>query len=418
MARSSTKPRTVAIDVDAVGEPQPRQWPWPWYVAAVVGPVAVLLAGWIVLSGLAAVGWLTSPDTQLSSALSLSTRLLLLAHGTPVDIGGLRVSIIPLGLTLLLVFLAIPVASLAARQAAGANADADDTGKLWVDGEAIVVRVAGIFAGVYAVCVVLLAALMGSLGLQAVVGGIAVGAVAGLWGAARGVGFDPTERWPQWLRSVPRAIGAALLMVVAGGSALLTIALIAGRERVIAIGDQLGGGAVGVVLLTALHLIYLPNFVLACASWVLGAGVTVGDGSLLTVASSDVGLLPALPIFGIVPENGAGSGANYWWLAVGALAGAVAALVVTLSRPRARFDETALVGALSGVVAGGFVVLACALGSGGLGVERLTHLGARIPELAIFAPTILGLSGMLVGLVLGLLRRPEAHDEAQEDANA
>ena len=87
----------------------------------------MLLAGWIVLSGLAAVGWLTSPDTQLSSALSLSTRLLLLAHGTPVDIGGLPVSIIPLGLTLLLVFLAIPVASLAARLAAGANADADDT---------------------------------------------------------------------------------------------------------------------------------------------------------------------------------------------------------------------------------------------------------------------------------------------------
>ena len=80
--------------------------------------------------------------------------------------------------------------------------------------------------------------------------------------------------------------------------------------------------------------------------------------------------------------------------------------------------RTALVGALSGVVAGGFVVLACALGSGGLGVERLTHLGARIPELAIYAPTILGLSGMLVGLVLGLLRRPEAHDEAQEDVNA
>ena len=94
-------------------------------------------------------------------------------------------------------------------------------------------------------------------------------------------------------------------------------------------------------------------------------------------------------------------------LAVGLLAGALAGAVVTLARPRARFDETALVGGLSGVLAGGLIVVACALGGGSLGSERLAHIGPRVGALAIFAPTLLGLSGLAVGLILGLLRRPQ-----------
>ncbi|NHB85615.1 hypothetical protein G7085_16160 [Tessaracoccus sp. HDW20] len=85
----------------------------------------------------------------------------------------------------------------------------------------------------------------------------------------------------------------------------------------------------------------------------------------------------------------------------------MAAAVVTLARPRARFDSTALVGALAGVLAGLLVVVACALGSGSLGADRLAVIGARTGPLAVFAPTLLGLSGLTVGLVLGLLRRPD-----------
>lgn len=420
MARSAIKPRTVAVDVDARPADRPRHWhlPWPWYVTAGAGPATVLLAGWLILSAVAALGWLTSPETELRQALLLSSRLLVLANGGPVDIGGLPISVMPLGLTLLLLFLAVPVASFAARQAAGTAADTDDTGRLWVDGEAVVLRVAGVFAGLWAACVLVLAAVVGSVSPQALLGGLTLGAVAGLWGASRGVGFDPTRYWPAWLRVVPRAIGAALLIVVAGGAALLSVALFVGRDQVTAIAAGLEGGTPGVVVLTAAHLAYLPNFVLACVSWILGAGVTVGEGSLLTMSSADAGLLPAVPIFEIVPAPDSVSAANLWWLVVGVLAGAVAAAVVTLARPRARFDETAVVGGLSGVVAGFFVVVACALGSGGLGVERLAVMGARIPELAVFAPSILGLSGMATGLVLGLVRRPGSAEGVPQASNA
>ncbi|MHA6511172.1 cell division protein PerM [Tessaracoccus sp. Z1128] len=406
MAKRTPTHRTVAIDVDATQPSSPRQWPWPWYVPAVLGPVAVLLAGWLVLSALAVLGWLTSPDAQIAGALDISTKVLVLAHGAPTEIGGMTVSLAPLGLTAALVFLALPVASLAARQAAQAQALPDDTGRIWADTEAIVLRVGGTFAGVYASAVIILAASVGAGSLRAVVGGLVVGTVSGLWGASRGVGHDPSVDWPEWLRAVPKALGGAVLTVLVGASVVLVVALVRGRDTITAIAEGLDAGPVGIVLLTALHLLYLPNLVAMAASWMLGAGVTVGDGSLISLSTTDVGLLPAIPAFGLVPVGSEGSPVAFWWLLVGVLAGAVAALAVAWARPRARFDQTALVGGLSGVTAGAAVTVAAALGSGGLGAERLVEVGARVGELAIFAPTILGLSGMTTGLIVGLIRRP------------
>lgn len=408
MATGTPGHRTVAVDIDAPQPPPPREWPWPWYLAAVGGPVAVLLAGWIVLSAFAAVGWLASPDAQLSSALQVSTRILLAAHGAPSEIGGIRVSIAPLGLTGALVFLALPVAAQAARRAARHWGDPDETGGIWADTDAIVLRVGGTFAGVYAAAVLMLSASIGVASPQALAGGLAVGVIAGFWGASRGVAHDPTADWPEWLRVVPKALGAALLTILAGSSAVLVVALLRGRDAITAIVEGLDGGVVGLVLLVALHLIYLPNLLLACASWMLGAGVTAGDGSLISMATHDVGLLPAIPAFGLVGVGAETSSAAYWWLLVGVAAGAVAGLVVAWARPRARFDQTALVGGLAGAVAGLAVTVAAALGSGGIGSDRLAHVGAPIGDLGVFAPTLLGLAGMAAGLTLGLIRRPVA----------
>ena len=408
MAKRTTTHRTVAVDVDAQEPATVREWPWPWYVVAVGGPLAVLAAGWLVLSALAMLGWLTSPEAQISDALGLSVGLLVLAHGGPVTIGGLQVSVAPLGLTVALVFLALPLASMAARRAARQEALPDDTGRIWADTEAIVTRVGGTFGAVYGLALSILAASIGAGSLRAVVGGLVVGGIAGLWGASRGVGHDPTAEWPVWLRAAPKALAAAMLTVLAGSAAVLVVALVQGRGTITAIVEGLDGGGVGLFLLVILHLAYLPNLLLVCASWMLGAGVTVGDGSLISMATTDVGLLPAIPAFGLVPVGAEGSMTSFWWLLVGVAAGAVAGLAVALARPRARFDQTALVGGLSGVTAGAAVTVLAALGSGGLGVDRLALVGARVAELAVFAPTLLGLSGMVTGLIVGLIRRPVA----------
>ena len=74
----------------------------------------------------------------------------------------------------------------------------------------------------------------------------------------------------------------------------------------------------------------------------------------MTVTPTDVGLLPAIPAMGLVPEPGLASPALLWWLLLGVVAGAIAPVAVGLARPPAPFDETSLVGGLAGVGAGLF----------------------------------------------------------------
>ncbi|MBK7821701.1 MAG: hypothetical protein IPJ61_11680 [Tessaracoccus sp.] len=416
---ASRKPRTVAVDVDAAAVSGGRRMLLPWYLMAVIGPLATLVAVWLILAALATIGWLTSPAADLGAALRLATQLLLLAHGGAASIGGQSVTLAPLGVTVLLVFLALPMASIAARQAAADRHGPDDTGRVWADAEALTLRVAAVFGGTYALVVIVLAGVLGLLTAGLLLGAVVVAAVAALWGASRGVGYDPTDSWPGWLRAVPRALGAALLVVVAGAAAVLAVALWQGRARVTEMVAALDGGWPAVVLLVVLHLIYLPNLVLACASWALGAGVTLGDGSLVTLNSTDLGLLPAVPVLGALPQPGPVPWQAMLWLLVGVAAGALAGVVVAAARPRARFDETAVVGGLAGTAAGLLVAVACALGAGGLGTDRLAAIGARSPEIFLFAPSILGLAGLAAGLAVGLIRRPPAAAVAQEaDAKA
>ncbi len=417
MTDRPNKHRTVAVDVDAIPTPQLRAFSWPWYVVAVVGTVAVVAAGWLLLAGITTLGWLTSPESALNASLLLATDILLLAHGVPVVVGGQLVTLVPLGLSLALLVLAQPVAALAARQAAGAMAPADDSGRIWVNGEAVVVRVAGTISLTHAVLVAVLAGALEVRGgiVPGFLGGLVLGVVSGLWGASRAVGFDPRRTWPMWLRSVPPAMGYALLVCLGGSVAVLAAALIAHRDRIASIHEALDPGVAGTILLVVLQLLYLPNLILWATSWALGAGITLGDDSLLSMSITDVGFLPSIPVLGAVGEPGLGGGAMFWWLSVGVAAGLVAALVVGLARPRARFDETSLVGGLAGVTAGLLITLLCSLAGGGLGEGRLVHIGATIDQLIIVAPVLLGLSGLVGGAVLGLARRPPRPPRAEED---
>lgn len=411
MAERTSRHRTIAIDVDEpTGEVTRRELSWPWWLVAVVGAVAVVAAGWLLMAGASLLGWVNAPETELTSALQLATQVLVLAFGAPVVIGGQAVSLTPLTLTLAMVLLGQPVAAMAARQLAQRQATADDTGALWVDGQALVFRVAGTFALVQAATLLFVGMTVdeGANAWQAGLGGLVVGALAGVWGASRAIGHDPRRNWPAWLRAVPEAMGSALLLCVAGGAAVIGSTLFLNQDRVAAIHDTLQPDLAGTILLVVVQLLYLPNLVLWGTAWALGGGITLGDGSLLNLNVTDVGFLPAIPVLGGIPEPGLAPGTTFAWLLVGVAAGILAAVLVVARRPRARFDETAAAGGLSGVAAGLLVVLLCSGSSGGLGAARLSHMGPELLDLLIVAPSILGLSGLLAGLVLGLLRRPAA----------
>jgi len=396
VAERGSRHRMITVDVDEAARVARPQVTIPWFVLAPVGALAVAAAGWLLMAGPAALGWLTSPESQLADALGLASRVLLLANGAVTTIGGQPVSIAPLGLTLVLILLGVPVAGLAARAAI------DETDDL----RGLVLRVGGTYAGTYVVFTTLIAFFVPETSaIRAFLGSALVGGLSGFWGVTRAVGYNPCERWPVRLRPFPRGIGVAVLICVGTGAALLAAVLILGRDRIAAIADGLGGDGTAGILLIVIQLVWLPNLVIWAMAWALGAGVTLGEGTLLDMNGTSLGFLPSIPVLGAVPDPGPVSELAWLWLLGGVLAGVLAALVITLNRSSERFYETSLAGGLAGILAGILLFVLAWCASGGLGTQRLAHVGVGLGSLAITAPCILGLAGLVTGLVVGLARR-------------
>jgi hypothetical protein len=201
------------------------------------------------------------------------------------------------------------------------------------------------------------------------------------------------------------AVGAGVATIVVGGSVALMAALYQGRGRITELSTSLGADPAGGLVLVLGELAYLPNLVLWGASWVLGAGISLGDGSVISPTMTHVGLLPAVPVFGAVPTEPSGRWTLVAWLLVGVAAGVMAAWTAVAPRRRARFDETSLIGGLSGVVAGVAVTVVAVVSRGNLGMSRLVGMGPRPFELFVMSCSLLGISGMAGGLVIGLLSR-------------
>ena len=396
MAERGSRHRMIAVDVDEAARVARPQVTIPWFVLAPVGALAVAAAGWLLMAGPAALGWLTSPESQLADALGLASRVLLLANGAVTTIGGQAVSIAPLGLTLALILLGVPVAGLAARAAI------DETDDL----RGLVLRVGGAYAGTYIVCITLIAFFVPETSvIRAFLGSVLIGGISGFWGVTRAVGYDPCERWPVRARSFPRGIGVAALICVGTGAALLSVVLILGRERIAAIADGLGGDGTAGILLIVIQLAWLPNLVIWAMAWALGAGVTLGEGTLLDMNGTSLGFLPSIPVLGAVPDPGPVPELAWLWLLGGVLAGVLATLVVILNRSSERFYETSMTGGVAGILTGVLLFVLAWFASGGLGTQRLAHVGVRLGGLAITAPCILGLVGLVTGFVVGLARR-------------
>lgn len=391
----------------------------PWLLAALGGSFVAAAVGWIVVVGITVLGWLTGGIGQLSSAIRLGTHLWLLANGAGAQIGGARWTLIPLGVTAVFAVVIAQVAGFAARQArAGRLSAAVDEGSARqvvveaafdaASGRMVVRWVVGLVTVVYVGVVSVVALTLGAPGqaLRGFVVSAVLAAAASTFGAARALELDLTEDWPGWLRPVPRAVVASVCVVALGGCAAMVVALIQHGDRVTTITTQLGVTAAGGVVLALIQLSFWPNLITWAASWTLGAGFTLGDGSLVSPTETDLGLLPAIPVLGALPPEGIGGWPVLGWLGVAVVAGVVGASIVVRSRPAGRFDETTLVGGLSGVVSGIVVVGLAALSRGDLGNGRLVGLGPRLLELGVMAVTLMGLAGMLAGLVWGLARRP------------
>ncbi len=359
--------------------------PWlPWPVAAIGGGLAAVLAGTLVLGAVALIIWIGAPTLPFNDVISVIGRLWLLAHGGGLTAPGTAITLVPLGITAVMVLFSFSLSAFALTQGVLARADALSAGAL----RRLVLLTSLQFVIGYAAGALLITVLLGDGLGPALIGAVAVAAGGSLIGAGWSAGYRLAG--PSWLRGAVTGAGVALLSLVILAATALGVAVVQGEARIAALETSLGLDTSGAVVWAFTCLAYLPTMLGWTASWLLGAGFSVGDGSVVAPWVTQLGLLPSVPVFGALPPAGV---ANLEaWLASGLIVGGLAG-VVAVRIAGGGIGAAIGSGALAGGLAGGAFVGWAWLSRGGLGVQRFVAVGPLWPEMLI------GL-GILVGAAI------------------
>ncbi|HVN11733.1 MAG TPA: DUF6350 family protein [Kineosporiaceae bacterium] len=353
--------------------------PAPLDVRPAPAAAAAAAAGQAAAASLVAVlapvvlAWVVDSDGRGTwlQAVRLSLALWLLAQHGGIAVAGGHVGLVPLGLTLAPLaacwFGGRRLSRLLDPRAEAYAAGASRAGPTWPPAVAL-----ASFAATYCLAVAaaaLVADMPGAhpIGLQAVIGGAVVASASGTLGAASyrygGVGAGlhhlrrilpaPAVRWS-------RPALAALVVQLLAAAVVLIVMIGAGRDRVLALHRALEPGVAGGAVLALGQILLLPNLVVWTAAALAGTGFAVGSASWITLASAQLGPLPAVPVLGALPGAGpmpriamallvvpvsagvvggvllvrAGPGAGAWgtgWRAVAADVGGVGGLVAASS---------------------------------------------------------------------------------------
>ena len=356
-----------------------------------MGGAATALASWILCAGVTIFAWLAADSGSIGDAARLGTRLWLLSNGVGVRIGTIPFTLVPWGVTAAIAFVISRFAAASSRRVRSNQATSP-------------VLISVVMVAIYLLPVLVVAVWLGEPwqvpARWAAV--IAVLLVAGAWGSSHALGVGRTASRGG---VVFRAVVAAQLAMLVAGAAVLVTGLGTHLSRVAALHDALQPGIAGGIALLLVQLAFAPNALVWSASYALGSGFSVGAGSVVAPAGTELGILPDIPLLGALPSPGPGDLMDLWWLAAGAAAGAIACWVVLAARPAVRFDQASLTGGACGLLAGvAFAGVAWAA-SGDLGTLRLAGLGPRLFPLLVMAATTMGLSGMITGLALSLIPR-------------
>jgi hypothetical protein len=242
---------------------------------------------------------------------------------------------------------------------------------------------------------------------------------------------DRVEPWPRGWGAAPglivRGTAAVMAGVVGLGALVTAAALILRGGDIIALYETAHVDVVGGIVVTLAQLAYLPTLVVWGISFVAGPGFALGADTTVSPAGTQVGVVPGIPILGVIPDS-----TTSWLLllalgpvAVGAFAGWIARSrllrVDAPGEPPAAGDANPVlrgdhepVGArivialgIAVLSAGGAALLALAA-SGSIGPGRLAVLGPSPGPVAL----AVGVE-VLVGAGI-LLLSPRGHREKRD----
>ncbi|MCW3492236.1 DUF6350 family protein [Microbacterium sp. SSM24] len=250
---------------------------------------------------------------------------------------------------------------------------------------------------------------------------------------------DRVEADPHW-GAAPGLVGLGTAVVVVGlvgaGALVAAVAIVLRGGEIIALFQAGNVDALGATVITLAQLLYLPTLVVWGLAFTAGPGFAVGDGGIVSPSGTQVGVVPGIPIFGVLPETTSpwllllalvpvGLGAFAGWIARSRLAGEAASdarapeVVVDDERTAAltgllasvapspppaasvshdAFGPRLVIAAGIAVLSGAAAALLSAVASGSLGPGRLSHLGPQPGPVAL----AVGLE-VLVGAAILLL---------------
>ena len=303
---------------------------------------------------------LVSASSDLTGTFGAIATTWLAIHQVPVVVDDVQLGALPLLPTALMMWV------VARRSASAATLVETRVAAARLVGAAV----AGPLT-VTAICLVVVADASAAIPLSSPNALSAFGWVAGIHLVAATLGVVAAH-WqiiepelPRWASAAVRPGAWTTTALLAAGSIAVLCALLISWST---IGDLLsrGGGFVGVLGLTVLSLLYLPNLVVGAVAVMTGASADIGEVST-SVFGNIGGDLPPLPVLGAVPT---GAGGGFWPV----LLAVPVAIGIYLGRDCARRvgGQDGILTAVAAAFMSGTVIALLALASGG----ELGYFGA------------------------------------------
>ncbi len=380
----------------------------PLVPTATLGGVVAAGATLLVCLAVAVVGWFLTDAGGAgtpSGALRVGAHGWLVAHGSGVSVEGIRITAIPLGLTLVCAWAAWRIGHRVGESVSGHGPDAARI----ADGERdwTVAVATALFAAGYVIVAVITSALAATAASapstpRVVLWSLLVAGGVGGPAIARGSG-----RAAIWLPAISPAVRDAALVARRMLRAWLVLCLVALLAAFVAdfstaanVVSQLRADAGGIALMTVLTVLVLPNALLFSSAYLIGPGFTVGAGTTVSTSAVVLGPLPMFPLLAALPDQGAAPWWTAWLMVLPVVAAAVVAGRVQHERPVLAWDRAALRGCAGGITAGVLLALLTAVAGGAVGPGRMQDVGPYGFDVLLHAIASFGIGGVVGSLAV------------------
>ncbi|USR78997.1 cell division protein PerM [Arcanobacterium pinnipediorum] len=230
----------------------------------------------------------------------------------------------------------------------------------------------------------------------AIIGSVLLAGLTAVWSGREKLLFT-VPLWRYLAAAAPYIRWFGIGMIVLAGTT--TIAMLLTHFSTIAdVHSYYRTGVMGSIGLVILQLLYLPSLAVWFYSWLIGSGFAIGAGTNFSTLGVDAGPLPAIPVFGALPQPGT----SMIWLFVAVI---VVSLLFGVVLGRYVFrTEIAL---RDHMIRSASALAVCALGvsiisfiaSGALGPGRMATTGPVPALTAGFTIVVIGIP-VITGLFL------------------